>query len=614
MPHTPQAMKVIVETALGQMRKGAKLRGCAEAAGVAPATLKRWIDRYQEAGRDGLGRRKGSGRRSQLALDDAETAALRRYVLETGSMHLGIRMFAEDPRCPDHVRDYVLARTVDGADYAPALYRAARITPEARAKYLGKKAWTYAGKLSRRGTFEVMPDGSKREIEPGDWWEFDDMSWNQPFWFEVPQGVSTRDGKADALLEKFGVTLGRQSLMAQDLRSGKWLGVELIGRPRDAYRAEDILRFMRRLFDEYGMPRRGIRLERGVWKSRAITGQSLASMGEDEQEKLLGGIAELGLEVVYAWTSRQKGGIEGGFDHVQSVAGLLHARNIGRVRGEMEADTAAMLKVKRGQMHPRDAGFPSIWDFRDQAASVLTWLNAEPKHGRIQRGVPDETWQAAIQAEPLAPVPADKYHVFLPERRELTIRGGTVETTVQGQPLWFSNPDLMARLGTGYRVAVAFDPGDPRAGAAVFNDETGNRAHLGHRPGEYLGHADYDEAGPQFGGTGDDLGIQRRKAFAGAVAAAYAGTGIFGRRAVRAITARDGRGNAAEIRQDGRGLASQVEPQTESPRLRDGLREPETPLRDRSEPRSPARDRGGLGGRMVDPAMAAMMEDDDAVF
>lgn len=600
MGHTKHEKKMIVEQTLAAVRQGASVNSCAAQAGVAPATLGRWIKAYENGGLGGLERKSGSGRVSQFALTKDQEQALKRYVLETDSRHLSIRLFADDPRCPDDLREYILERAFAGKDYAPSLYRAAHVTEEARAKFRGNKAWTYAGKLSRRGTHEVMPDGTEREIEPGDWWEFDDMSWNQPFWFEVPAGTGTRDGKADRCAEKYGCSLGRQSLMAMDLRSGKWLGLELIGRSRDAYRSEDILRFMRRLFEEYGKPRRGVRLERGIWRSKALRGEKVQL--DEEETALVGGLQEMGLEVSYAYTSGQKGNIESGFDHLQSIAGTLHARNIGRVRGEMEADTKAMLQTKRGQMHPRDAGFPYITDFLTMATECLVFANGELKQGRIQSGIPDEVWSRAVSAGPLDGLRAEDYPVFFPERRELTITRGTVETKVDGQPLWFSNPEIFAVLGTGYRVVVAFDPGEPTAGCAVYNRETGARAHQGHLPGQLICLAEYDEAGPQFGGDGSALGIERRKAFKNAVAAAYSGTGIFGRRKVRAIEARDGRGNVAR-QISGPGVQDQIK----TPQDGEGNADDAFPVV--STPRPSSAQRAGRGG--LDPAIAALMEEDD---
>ena len=120
------------------------------------------------------------------------------------------------------------------------------------------------------------------------------MSVNFPFWFESPfRDRQTRRTMASA-------SAGNR-FCAMDIASGKWLGFELIGRPRDAYRAEDILRFLRRLFTEYGMMRRGPPVERGIWQSKRLTGYTVTDsaaaeeevqrpgMDEPERERIVGG-------------------------------------------------------------------------------------------------------------------------------------------------------------------------------------------------------------------------------------------------------------------------------------------------------------------------------------
>jgi hypothetical protein len=145
-----------------------------------------------------------------------------------------------------------------------------RVTKAVHYKFSGPKRYRLNAMTTLRGMFEEMADGSRREIEPGDWRVMDDMSVNYPFWFDNPFG-------SDKLAKAHGVGIGRQSLCAMDLASCKWLGFVLIGRPRDAYRAEDILRFCRRLFQEYGLPRRGLRLERGIWQAKKIQGHEVVT-------------------------------------------------------------------------------------------------------------------------------------------------------------------------------------------------------------------------------------------------------------------------------------------------------------------------------------------------
>jgi hypothetical protein len=93
------------------------------------------------------------------------------------------------------------------------------------------------------------------------------------------------------------------------------------------------------------MPRRGLRLERGVWMSRRITGielkpalmaspgyehiwagEDVPEMPESEQKVIVGGLTQLGIEVVYCWSPHSKGMIESSFDHLQSIAATMGDR------------------------------------------------------------------------------------------------------------------------------------------------------------------------------------------------------------------------------------------------------------------------------------------------
>jgi hypothetical protein len=222
------------------------------------------------------------------------------------------------------------------------LRRAAFVSPEVKAMHRGEKNFQSIGFINLRDMTELMPDGTRRPIKAGDWFEFDDMSMNQPFRYPLPPDAKTRQGTADRLAQKYGYGIGRQSLWCIDVASGKYLGFEFIGRARDAYRAEDILRFMRKIFMTWGMPRRGVRLERGVWKSRRIQGVEIDMPGIDQEDRsemlgeyvhpemdeaerkvIVGGLQQLHLEVVYCWSSHQKGLIESSFDHLQSLMNVM---------------------------------------------------------------------------------------------------------------------------------------------------------------------------------------------------------------------------------------------------------------------------------------------------
>jgi hypothetical protein len=109
---------------------------------------------------------------------------------------------------------------------------------------------------------------------------------------------------------------------------------------------------MRRLFGDYGLPRRGVVLEKGVWHSNAVKGVKLKregmegggedmdpdmlsqieedferpGMSEGDKDVIVGGLAKLGIEVKYAFTSFGKATVEGGFNYFQKINSIGTSR------------------------------------------------------------------------------------------------------------------------------------------------------------------------------------------------------------------------------------------------------------------------------------------------
>lgn len=305
----------------------AKVAEACRHADVDHATYLRWRAAYKEHGEDGLLPGKSTGRKPKFQLPPAAQQKLVQFYVKTQSHALSLQLFRNDPLCPAELADWLDEAARGGRSrhqIPPALRQAMTVTPAVHDKFRGPKTYQLAAITTLRGDFEEMADGTRRTIEPGDWWVMDDMSVNFPFWFASPFSDSK-------LAQKHGVDLGRQTLCAMDVASGKWLGCELIGRPRDAYRAEDVLRFCRKLFTEYGLPRRGLRLERGVWKSKRITGYEVTDSGpaereedrpdmaEDDRQRVVGGLQALGIELQFTTSAKGKGEIETGFNFLQRV-------------------------------------------------------------------------------------------------------------------------------------------------------------------------------------------------------------------------------------------------------------------------------------------------------
>jgi hypothetical protein len=572
---------------------GQGFEAAARRMGVAVATLHGYVKAFEAGGEAALtpGTHR-CGRRSHLAafgLTAEFTAKIRELALRVESAELAWRLAAEEAECPAALRAYLA-----GARRIPrSLLKLARVNPQVRELGRGARAYQLNSYESFRDMTEVLPTGERVQIQPGDWWELDDMSVNQPFWYELPEGVEARP---DRLAERHGAGLGRQGLYALDVASGKWLGHLLIGRPRDAYRAEDILRFLRGLMTAWGKPRRGVRIERGTWRSKRIKGLTLeaddtwaeeeverAGLAEGEQRILVAGLHQLGIEVVFAYSPHQKGFIEGGFRQLQKVMAARPHANVGRYRGEFEAAARAWTAVKAGVAHPSRRGFGHITEVSESLAWAMTWLNGREKQGALQRGIPDERWVAAEARFGRRELTRDDLAVFLPERSELRVDGGHVAPVRGGQVYPFTAPELFAAMGNGFRVAVAFDPAEPELGCAIWNAETSSANRAGWAAGQFLGWAAYEAPGPQFGRAADgSAAAENRRRYRNWHRTELRIITSFGRGVAREGAARDGRGTVGKVQGPGaevQGPGAEVQgPRSEVTPLTSPLLPPPSPL------------------------------------
>jgi hypothetical protein len=248
---------------------------------------------------------------------------------------------------------------------------------------------------------------------------------------------------------------------------------------------------------------------------------------------------------------------------------ISSAINLGRRRGEFERAAKTMRAVKAGSRNPLKAGVPEIAELAVMAARVTDYYNGQCKEGRLLRGVPDERWINETADAPLAPLDPELFWVFLPETRATVVRHGHVYARHAGQLLAWCEPELFAALGSGYHVAIRFDPTDPILGAAIFNAESGSRNYESWKDGEFLGIAEYTPEAPQITactGFADDGKISLGKRFNAAVRTEYHAIGPFGLPASAAAETRNGRGGVLRVERGG--IAAEVS--TDGARKEDG--------------------------------------------
>jgi transposase-like protein len=513
---------------------GASLGRAADTLGVPLGTLARWVAAWRNGGADAFASRRASCGRKAVArgVSPEFAARLRGLAAKCHSAVLALRQAADWPDCPPAMRADLKRRFAKGGKiHLPlSLRRLCNVTPEAEAKRMSDTAFGHVA-IKARHVAEVRDPftGEIRPLRAGDLFLSDDMSVNHPYWFSLPEGeTATRAHRGDRLAEKWGVAVGRQGLYTIDAR-GKWLGVDLTGRPTDAYTAADVLRHFRHVVAAFGLPRIGWVLEKGVWCARTVDGIRVAATDDGMRTAIVAGLESLGIEVKHVWTSEGKALIEGAFGNLQNFLDLQDAPTVGRHRGEMERVEAAMRRVRAGVVHPREAGLPHIAEELEAVRSAMKRCNETPKAGRIQEGIPDERWEADTALFPLRRPAGKEWGVFFPLKREVALRQGHAEVSVDGRTLRFTAPELFAELGAGYRVLVACDPDDPEAGAAVYNLERGARNVRGFRFGEWMAAAEFSRDMLLWGRDDEarEEHAARKRRFTRAFQTAWATTGLW---------------------------------------------------------------------------------------
>lgn len=412
---------------------------------------------------------------STHTLTSDESAALKLGMIQKRSRRLAAEFLLHHTSCTETT--FTLLTTVldSAADKRndpvwPSWFkRACILTDEERLSFRGAKAMAGVEPARPRGCFyEYVHENGDRENIPlfaNAIWEFDDESENTP-WVELDADGNPR--------------VNRQTLKAIDVYSSFYLGMRAVSRNSDGYRIEDQADFLSELVDQHGLPLR-CRIERGPWDNNFWFGIPQKKEWWETSECCsyrFGGIdADAGgpVKVIQAFKSRQKGTIEGSFNHRQNLA-AHETLDIGRFRGEHEAAARHLRRARDGQADAI-AAFPEAAARADISAEVMMRFNAEPKRRKNMFGskkvVPAELYAGAQKRE----LPASERWRFLPVKTALAIRNYHVQVKVEGHnlPFLFSAEgfkpawDWHPYLPHGWRLFVAFHPLRPDLGCHIFN-------------------------------------------------------------------------------------------------------------------------------------------------
>jgi hypothetical protein len=520
--------------------------------GVKVASYYRWLTQPAPKAASPDTRR---GRPQLLDLAPEQIARLRYFRLVHDSAPEAIQSFLADPLCDPATAHKI--RTIWNRAIAEhkrpswplSIRRACHVTAAEQNEFRGEKHARDTTVTERRGAFWINEDGLELPLLPNTIWESDDMSVNEPFrFFDVASGRER---------------LGRQTLQTIDVMSYKMLGVTHIGRERDAYRVEDIADHALDLITEFGLPTLW-RIERGVWDNSFFFGINLPD------GKTWGGIDTL-IHIRQKFSSRGKANIEGSFNRQQTKTAHGPEGNwysIGRSRGEFEEATKLYLKAQQTADERTLAKFAHVTDHADWTASQLADLNARPVQRSIYGGkflVPNDLYQPTARRD----CPPTELWRFLPVKQQATIRNGAIQIKVNHYPVPFrfrlhGAADFShTHFDNGFKVLIAFHPGNPAAGCHIFNGDTSTKNRDAIPFAQRLGLAEWLPAVAQesLAGYGDSAFANRKAERAGV------------RREYRSLTAtrtrktyaQDGVGNALAART---GAPSTTTRDTPAPRPR----------------------------------------------
>jgi hypothetical protein len=392
--------------------------------------------------------------------------ALRERLRQVLAPHLaGVDVVDGLPVCPESLRETILQRQIAGQPLVPERLAMAIRVSKSVVRYHRNPTDAGLDMINAAGCLKFgRRDGEYVPLRSGDRMMPDDGSINFCCW--VPWGFE-QTGKC---AKRFGCLVGRwQLLLFVDAASLSIRARSFVARPRSSYRQEDALHLYNVFMREHGLPRE-IWHEGGVWNSGRVK----------DCLDLLG----VGRQLLHSPHTKTQ--VEGRFNKLWTVLSVLSGGQIGRYRGEMEAENRILTSCRDGATDPRKVfpGFAEALSYIDQA---IAEANATPVDTDVGRFVPDALWSEQLAAQPLRRLGEDHAWMFWPVCETRTVTGGGLTITL---PMFedFSVPFTFAAEWIpqfrGARVKTYFDPWmEGRChGVAVLED-----AWEGHRAGEVLG-------------------------------------------------------------------------------------------------------------------------------
>jgi len=457
MPGRQQKLKAAQLRAAGMSVRQIALR-----LGVGKTTIHRWLEDP-----DAPDRRAHNGRTPRLPrLAPEELERVRARYIETnrtrvaGSARQAVLDAVRAGEIRADMSRWILERAALGMRLLPADQWRLISVAEPIVRGLRTPREAAFGYASADGALHC--DG-RRMYRAGEVWTIDDATINFPCWVELER-------PGDPCWERYGVLVGRfQFLLVADQRSYYIPAFSYVARPRQSYRAEDLLAVLDLAFRAHGLPSQ-IVLEHGISAS----------------ERLDLAMARLGVRVRRPRTPPSKVA-EGLFNRLWTVLSTQPGQ-LGRRAGDDERVAALYQRCRRGEADPR-AHFLSI----DQAVAALRAAIADRNRALVQsrqygRWVPADWWQREAPSV-LRPYPDSLRWLCYPVRKTVTVRGFMVRASVRlldthSTQFSWAAPELVDYHGA--KVHLWFNPYDSAGRAAVTLAEDWR----GRQAGEWICWAD----------------------------------------------------------------------------------------------------------------------------
>jgi hypothetical protein len=283
------------------------------------------------------------------------------------------------------------------------------------------------------------PDG----IAPGDWDQCDDMTPVNYWWEESetdPRGFWFGQG---------------QWLPWIDERSWFIYDHTLVSDPY--YDGFNIRNSWTKKAAEWGLPRQGLSLERGIWKrSRQLVGRK-DDLDPSETET---GLKRLGLRFHHFTEARGKV-IERAFAELQNYFQAAPGY-VGRVQmiDRYEGVQKKIALVKSGKAHPADVGFLHKTQLAQVFTTVCREFNERPMHGKYHLGLsPRQVFQERFTSKVIH-VPKEFRWILASNRIVCTVGGNGISFDFKPlKGIYFKAAELGGKFGE--RIAAYFNPERP---------------------------------------------------------------------------------------------------------------------------------------------------------